>query len=282
MRIARVGPAGQERPVVVADQTAFLAEPVTADFDSRFFESGGLDRLRSALEGGRLPETDIGGLRLGAPVARPGNVLCIGLNYAMHAQETGQPIPSEPVLFLKAPNTVCGPNDEILIPRQSTKTDWEVELAVVIGRRASYLSSPEESLDHVAGYAISNDVSERTFQLERGGQWSKGKSCATFNPLGPWLVTTDEVGAADALDLSLTVNGAVRQQSNTSDMVFGVPYLVWYLSQFLVLDPGDVINTGTPAGVALGRADFEYLKPGDVVELTITGLGSQRQTVGAA
>ena len=268
--------------MVVVEGAAFDAAPLTADYDCRFLETGGLDRLRAALAAGELPVTDIGGQRIGAPIARPGNVLCIGLNYTMHAIETGQEIPEEPVLFLKAPNTVVGPNDDVVIPRQSTKTDWEVELAVVIGRRASYLESPDEALDHVAGYAISNDVSERAFQLERGGQWSKGKSCATFNPLGPWLVTTDDLGSADSLDMSLTVNGKLRQQSNTSDMVFGVPYLVWYLSQFLVLDPGDVINTGTPAGVALGRPDQPYLRPGDVVELTIDGLGTQRQEVTAA
>ena len=240
--------------MVVVDGTAFDAAPLTADFDGRFLETGGLDRLRAALAAGELPVTDIGGQRFGAPIARPGNVLCIGLNYTKHALETGQEIPEEPVLFLKAPNTVVGPNDDVVIPRQSTKTDWEVELAVVIGRRASYLESPDEALDHVAGYTISNDVSERAFQLDRGGQWSKGKSCATFNPLGPWLVTTDEPRFGRlARTCPSRSTGSCASRATPPTWCSGSAYFVWYLSQFLVLDPGDVINTGTPAGVALGR-----------------------------
>ena len=208
--------------------------------------------------------------------------MCIGLNYRDHAEETNAAIPGEPVLFLKTPDTVVGPNDEVLIPRRSTKTDYEVELAVVIGRTARYLDSPADGLACVAGYAISHDVSEREFQIERGGQWDKGKNCETFNPLGPWIVTADEIADPQSLALRLWVNGELRQDGNTKNMIFGVGHLVWYLSQFLVLRPGDVINTGTPAGVALGRPDKPYLREGDVVELEVDGLGRQRQTMGQA
>jgi 2,4-didehydro-3-deoxy-L-rhamnonate hydrolase len=224
-----------------------------------------------------LPTFAVAGLRIGAPIARPGAVLCIGMNYAAHAAESGNAPPSEPVLFLKTPNTVVGPDDDVRIPRGSTKTDWEVELAVVIGAQASYLDSPDDAAGVIAGYAISNDVSERAFQLETpGGQWSKGKSCPTFNPLGPWLVTPDEVGDPQALELTSAVNGELRQSSATRDMIFGVHYLIWHLSQYLMLEPGDVINTGTPEGVALsGR--FPYLQAGDTVELSISALGTQTQ-----
>ena len=222
-------------------------------------------------------------LTLRAPVPRPGKVLCIGLNYRDHAAETGAQIPAEPIIFLKAPYTVVGPNDHVLVPRGSTKTDYEVELGVVIGSPASYLATAEEGLAAVVGYVVSHDVSEREFQLERGGQWDKGKNCATFNPLGPWLVTADEVGDPGSLGLRLWVNGELRQDGSTKDMIFGVGELVCYLSQFMLLEPGDVINTGTPAGVALGRPDPKpYLRVGDVVECEIDGLGRQRQVMGAA
>jgi len=213
---------------------------------------------------------------------RPGAVLCIGQNYAAHAAESGVEPPTTPILFYKAPNTVVGPHDDILIPRGSTRTDWEVELGVVIGRRARYLASPDEALDHVAGYVVSNDVSERDFQLaQSGGQWSKGKSCETFQPLGPWLVTADEVPDPQAVRLRSWVNGDIRQDSSTEDMIFSVAYLVWHLSQYTVLDPGDVINTGTPQGVALsGR--FPYLQAGDVVEVEVEGLGRQRSVMAAS
>lgn len=277
MRLQRLGPVGQEQPVLLtADDRVLDLRPVTGDIDGPFLGDGGIDRARDALD--RLPEIDATGLRVGAPVARPGAVLCIGLNYADHASEAGATLPQEPVLFYKAANTVVGPDDDLLIPRGSTKTDWEVELAVIIGRRARYLDAPADALAHVAGYAVSNDVSERAFQLERGGQWSKGKSCETFNPLGPCLVTPDEVPDPQALAMRLSVNGEVRQDSSTAQMAFGVAYLVWYLSQFTVLDPGDVINTGTPAGVALGLSGNPYLREADVVEVEITGLGRQRQT----
>jgi 2-keto-4-pentenoate hydratase/2-oxohepta-3-ene-1,7-dioic acid hydratase in catechol pathway len=252
---------------------------VTGDIDGAFLAGGGVDRAREAVEAGRLPVLDPAGLRVGAPVAKPGAVLCIGQNYAAHAAESGAEPPSTPILFFKHPNTVVGPYDDVLIPLRSTKTDWEVELAVVVGRRARYLDSPDAALAHIAGYTIANDVSERDFQLaESGGQWSKGKCCETFNPLGPWLATPDEVPDPQRLGLRSWVNGEPRQDSHTSDMIFPVAYLVWHLSQYLVLDPGDVINTGTPQGVALsGR--FPYLKAGDLVEMEIEGLGRQRQSV---
>jgi 2-keto-4-pentenoate hydratase/2-oxohepta-3-ene-1,7-dioic acid hydratase in catechol pathway len=279
MKFMRVGPAGAGRPVLAGtDGLHYDLSGITADIDGAFLESG-VDRARAALAAGELPETDIAGLRVGPPIARPGVVLCIGMNYAAHAAETGALPPAEPVIFYKAPNTVVGPYDEVRIPRGSTRTDWEVELAVVIGRTARYLASPAEALDHVAGYVLSNDVSEREFQIDRsGGQWSKGKSCETFNPLGPWLLTADEVADPQDLPLRSWVNGEPRQDSSTKDMVFGVAHLIWYLSQFTVLDPGDVVNTGTPQGVALsGR--YPYLKAGDVMEIEVAGLGRQRNVL---
>ncbi|GAB3960248.1 fumarylacetoacetate hydrolase family protein [Micromonospora vulcania] len=221
-------------------------------------------------------------LRIGAPISRPGKIVCIGLNYRDHAAETGAAIPTEPVVFMKDPCTVVGPFDTVLIPRRSAKTDWEVELGVVIGRAARYLETPADALACVAGYLVSHDVSEREFQLERGGQWDKGKSCETFNPVGPELVTADEVGDPQDLRLNLSVNGVRRQDGTTADMVFPVDHVIWYLSQFMVLQPGDLINTGTPAGVAMGLAGQPYLRAGDVVELGITGLGTARQPIGQA
>lgn len=275
MKLLRLGPIGGERPVLL-DETGryFDLTLVVGDIDPAFFASGGVERVREAHAAGMLPEMDGEGLRVGAPVAKPGALLCIGLNYGAHAAESGAAPPAEPVLFYKATNTLCGPDDAIPIPRLSTKTDWEVELAVVIGRKARYLESPEQGLECVAGYSISNDLSEREFQLERsGGQWSKGKSCEGFNPMGPWLVTADEVSPQE-LGLRSWVNGEPRQDSSTSDMIFSVAHLIWHLSQFTVLDPGDVLNTGTPQGVGLsGR--FPYLKAGDVVEMEIDGLGRQ-------
>jgi 2-keto-4-pentenoate hydratase/2-oxohepta-3-ene-1,7-dioic acid hydratase in catechol pathway len=274
---------GAERPAVLDESGAVRdVSGVVSDIDGGLFAGDGLDRVRTALAGGALPVVD-SGERIGPPVARPGKVVCIGLNYSDHAAETGAPLPAEPVVFFKASNTVVGPNDRVLVPRASVKTDWEVELAVVIGRTARYLDTHAEAMECVAGYAISNDVSEREFQLERGGQWDKGKSCETFNPLGPWLVTADEVPDPQALGLRLWVNGTPRQNGRTSDMVFGVAEIVRYLSRFMVLEPGDVINTGTPAGVALGLPDPKpYLREGDVVEVEIDGLGKQRQEVGQA
>jgi 2-keto-4-pentenoate hydratase/2-oxohepta-3-ene-1,7-dioic acid hydratase in catechol pathway len=283
MRLMRLGPPGSEIPAVLtAEGTHLDLRPLTSDIDGAFLAGPGLDQARAAVQAGTLPALDATGLRVGPPVARPGAVLCIGMNYAAHAAETGAAPPERPVLFYKAPNTVVGPDDTVLNPRGATKLDWEVELAVVIGTRVRYLESAQRALDHVAGYAISNDVSERYFQIEiSGGQWSKGKSCETFNPLGPWLVTADEVADPQALRLRTRVNGAARQDSTTRDMVFAVAELIYQLSQVTVLEPGDIINTGTPQGVALsGR--FPYLVPGDTVELEIDGLGRQRQLVAQA
>ena len=221
-------------------------------------------------------------VRHGAPIARPGKVVCIGLNYKDHAEEAGMELPGEPVIFFKASNTVVGPYDEVLIPRGSEKTDWEVELGVVIGREARYLDSPAASADHIAGYCVCNDVSERAYQLERGGQWAKGKSCDTFNPVGPWLVTRDEVPDDGNLELMLEVNGQRMQTGNTATMAFGVGHLVWYVSQFMTLEPGDLISTGTPPGVGLGMKPPRYLEAGDTMRLSITGLGTQQQTCGLA
>ncbi|HKE67356.1 MAG TPA: fumarylacetoacetate hydrolase family protein [Micromonosporaceae bacterium] len=278
MRLLRVGPAGAERPAVVdADGTVRDLSTVTADIDGEFLAAG-LAAASDALLRGVLPPIATDGQRIGAPIARPGKVVCIGLNYRDHAAETGQAVPTRPIVFMKDPFTVVGPFDDVRIPRGSAKTDWEVELAVVIGTRARYLASPPDASAVVAGYAISNDVSEREFQLELSSQWDIGKSCETFNPLGPWLVTADEVADPQGLRLRLSVNGQVRQDGTTADMVFGVDHLVWYVSQYMVLEPGDVINTGTPAGVALGRPDHPYLRAGDVVDTEIDGLGRQRQT----
>lgn len=283
MRLLRIGPPGSERPAAYSDDGTLLdLSGLTGDIDGPFLSGGGIERARAAAEAGELPLLDAAGQRVGAPVARPGKVVCIGLNYADHAAESGLDAPGEPVVFFKANNTVVGPDDDVLIPLGSTKTDYEVELAVVIGRTARYLDSPDAAAEVIAGYAISNDVSEREFQLERGGQWVKGKSCETFNPLGPWLVAADAVPDCQSLALRLWVNGELRQDGTTADMIFGVHHIVAYLSQFMVLEPGDVINTGTPAGVALGRPDQPYLRKGNVVELEIDGLGRQRQTVGAA
>jgi 2-keto-4-pentenoate hydratase/2-oxohepta-3-ene-1,7-dioic acid hydratase in catechol pathway len=277
MRFLRVGESGEERPVVLdAAGRYFDLTGLTTDIDGRFLAGGGIEAVRAALLAGTLPETDVSDERIGAPIARPPAVLCIGMNYAAHAAESGAMPPDNPVLFQKHPNTVVGPHDPIVVPRNSAKTDWEVELGVVIGTRAGYLDSPDDAAGVIAGYVLSNDVSERAYQLEvSGGQWSKGKSCASFNPLGPWLVTADEVGDAAGLRMFSRVNGEQRQDSSTADMIFDVPFLVWHLSQYLVLEPGDLLNTGTPEGVALsGR--FPYLSAGDTVEIGIDKLGTQR------
>jgi 2-keto-4-pentenoate hydratase/2-oxohepta-3-ene-1,7-dioic acid hydratase in catechol pathway len=283
VKLLRVGPPGAERPAVL-DAAGELRDlsGVVDDIAGPVLSPDGLANLAAAAAGD-LPVLDRGALRIGPPVARPGKVVCIGLNYRDHAAETNQALPTEPVVFMKGSDTVVGPHDDVFIPRGSVKTDWEVELAVVIGTRARYLGSADEALRCVAGYAVANDVSEREFQIERGGQWDKGKSCETFNPLGPWLVTADEVPDPQALGLRLWVNGQPKQDGNTKDMAFGVAEIVRYLSQFMVLEPGDVINTGTPAGVALGQPEPKpYLRAGDVLELEIDGLGRQRQRLVAA
>ncbi|MET9260054.1 fumarylacetoacetate hydrolase family protein [Amycolatopsis sp. NPDC004079] len=284
MRFVRLGAAGAERPFVRAgDGTLHDLSGVTPDIDGAFLAGDGPAKAAQALEAGELPVVDGAGLRVGAPIAAPGKIVCIGMNYRRHAEETGAAVPTEPVLFMKAPDVMVGPFDEVLVPRGSTATDWEVELGVVIGKTARYLESADEALAHVAGYVVSNDVSERDFQLNRGGQWDKGKNCETFNPLGPELVTADEVPDPQALGLRTWVNGEKVQDSSTKDMVFGVAEIIHYLSQFMVLRPGDLINTGTPEGVALGQPEPKpYLRAGDVVELEIDGLGKQRQTFGQA
>jgi 2-keto-4-pentenoate hydratase/2-oxohepta-3-ene-1,7-dioic acid hydratase in catechol pathway len=283
MKLLRVGPSGAERPAALDDEGRLRdLTGVVPDIDGAFLAGSGPERAAAALADGDLPVLDVDGLRIGAPL-RPGKIVCIGLNYRDHAAESNLPVPAEPVVFMKAPDTVIGPYDQVLVPRGSTKTDWEVELAVVIGRTARYLESEADALACVGGYAVSHDVSEREFQLERGGQWDKGKSCETFNPLGPWLVTADEVPDPQALGLRLWVNGEARQNGSAKDMIFGVAEIVRYLSQFMVLYPGDLINTGTPAGVALGQPEPKpYLRAGDVVELEVDGLGRQRQEIGQA
>jgi 2-keto-4-pentenoate hydratase/2-oxohepta-3-ene-1,7-dioic acid hydratase in catechol pathway len=277
VRLVRVGEAGGERPCVLReDGTAVDVSPLVGDVDGAFLEGGGVERLRREMASHPdLATVDTRSERVGPCVARPPKVVCIGLNYVDHAEESGQAVPSEPVVFFKAPNTVVGPYDDVRIPRGSEKTDWEVELGVVVGREARYLEDEAAAREVIAGYAVSHDVSERAFQLERGGQWVKGKSCETFNPLGPWLVTPEEVLDPQALALSLTLNGETVQRGSTAHMIFSVAHVVWYLSQFMVLEPGDLINTGTPAGVGMARG--RYLRDGDVTELEITGLGRQRQ-----
>ncbi len=278
MRLARVGPVGHEIPVVEVEGASFDLRPITDDINGEFLGSGGLQRVRDALASGRLSDlADARSMRVGAPLASPGKIVCIGLNYRDHAEETGAAVPSEPVVFMKDPSTVVGPHDTVYIPRASVKTDWEVELGVVIGATARYLESPADAWRTIAGYVLSHDVSEREFQLERGGQWDKGKSCETFNPLGPYLVTAEEIGDPHDLRLRLWVNGTQRQDGTTANMIFGIDHVIWYLSQFMVLHPGDIINTGTPAGVALGLRDHPYLQAGDVVELEIDQLGRARQ-----
>ncbi|MFF1353621.1 fumarylacetoacetate hydrolase family protein [Streptomyces sp. NPDC058297] len=280
MKLLRVGTAGAERPALL-DAEGVLRDlgGVVPDIDGTLLaDDAALARVRAAAESGELPVLDADGLRVGPPVARIGKVVCIGLNYHDHAAETGAQPPAEPVVFFKAADTVIGPDDTVLVPRKSVKTDWEVELAIVIGRTARYLESHEEALAHVAGYAVAHDVSEREFQIERGGTWDKGKNCETFNPLGPWLVTADEIADPQALDLKLWVNGELKQDGSTADQIFPVAEVVRYVSQFMTLYPGDVINTGTPAGVAMGQPEPKpYLRAGDVVELEIEGLGRQRQ-----
>ena len=282
MYLMRLGPVGSERPVVRIDDSHYLdVSDVVDDFDEAFFGSNGLTRLADLVRERSTTEQlqEFGEERIGAPIARPHQILCIGLNYSDHAAETGAAVPEEPILFTKSPNTLIGPNDDVRMPRGSTKLDWEVELGVVIGQRTSYLDSVDDARAAIAGYVVVNDVSERAFQIERGGQWSKGKSAETFNPAGPWLVTPDEIDDVRNLRMWLDVSGVRRQDGSTSTMIFDPYFVVHYLSQFLVLEPGDLIDTGTPPGVGMGMQPPVWLKAGDVMELGIDGLGSQRQTV---
>lgn len=284
MRLIRFGAKGSEKPGVLDNHGVRLdLSKYFDDWNANFLGGDGLTLLsdvlkREASSLPAVPESE----RWGAPVPRPGKVVCIGLNYSDHAEETGAAIPKEPIIFLKASNTVIGPFDQVLIPRGSQKTDWEVELGVVIGKEARYLDSAASASAHIAGYCVSHDVSERAFQLERGGLWTKGKSCDTFNPLGPWLTTVDEIPDVQSLSLKLWVNGQQRQNGSTAKMIFGVYFLVHYLSQFMTLEPGDVVTTGTPPGVGMGMKPQVYLKDGDVVELEVEHLGRQKQHVGKA
>jgi 2,4-diketo-3-deoxy-L-fuconate hydrolase len=282
MYLMRLGPIGSERPIVRIDDSHYVdVSDVVDDFDETFFGSNGIPRLTETVQERTAAEQlqEFGEERIGAPIARPHQILCIGLNYSDHAAETGAAIPDEPIMFTKSPNTLVGPNDDVRIPRGSTKLDYEVELGVVIGSRTSYLDAVEQARSAIAGYLVVNDVSERAFQIERGSQWSKGKSAETFNPAGPWLVTPDEIDDVRDLRMWLDVSGERRQNGSTSTMNFDPYFIVHYLSQFLVLEPGDLINTGTPPGVGMGMQPQAWLQAGDVIELGIEGLGSQRQTV---
>lgn len=277
MKLIRFGEAGKEKAGVVIGKEYYDVSSFGEDYNEQFFENDGLDRLQKFVEseGEKLPKVDQG-VRLGSPIARPSKIICIGLNYADHAKETGAAIPSEPIIFFKSTTAIIGPNDDVIIPKNSTKSDWEVELAVVIRKKASYVGEAE-AMNYVAGYCLHNDLSEREFQLERNGQWVKGKSCDTFAPLGPFLATKGEIEDVDNLDVWLKLNNKQVQKSNTSNLIFKIPFLVSYLSQFMTLLPGDVISTGTPAGVGLGMNPQLYLKPGDVMELGIEGLGVSKQ-----
>jgi 2-keto-4-pentenoate hydratase/2-oxohepta-3-ene-1,7-dioic acid hydratase in catechol pathway len=279
MKLIRFGEVTNEKPGVIIGDEYYDASSFGEDYGEPFFENDGLNRLQKFVESNKdtLPRVEKG-IRLGCPVARPSKIVCIGLNYADHARETGAAIPAEPIIFFKSTTAIVGPNDTVIIPKNSKKTDWEVELAVVIGKKASYVAEAD-AMNYVAGYCLHNDLSEREFQLERNGQWVKGKSCDTFAPLGPFLATKDEVADVDNLQVWLKLNDKEVQKSNTSNLIFKIPFLVSYLSQFMTLLPGDVISTGTPAGVGLGMNPQVYLKPGDVMELGIDGLGSSKQNV---
>ncbi|OXA74040.1 ureidoglycolate lyase [Flavobacterium aquidurense] len=277
MKLIRFGEAGKEKPGILAGEKRFDVSSIVTDYNETFFEENGLEKLKKALESNPvLPEVDAN-VRLGSPVARPSKIICIGLNYVDHCLETNAPIPTEPIIFFKSTTSLCGPNDDLIIPKNSEKTDWEIELAFVVGKKASYVEEAD-ALDYVAGYALLNDYSERAFQIERGGQWAKGKGCDTFAPLGPFLATQDEIADVNNIPMWLTVNGKKFQNSNTSNLVFKIPFLVHYLSQFMTLLPGDIISTGTPPGVGLGiKPDPIYIKEGDVIELGMDGLGSSKQ-----
>jgi len=277
MKLIRFGEPGKEKTGVIINDKRYDTSAFGEDYNEAFFENDGLNRLSNFLEDSLLPEVS-DDVRLGAPFARPSKIVCIGLNYRAHAMETNAPIPAEPVIFMKSTTALVGPNDNIVIPKNSVKTDWEVELAVVIGKRASYVDEAD-AMNYVAGYVLHNDVSEREFQIERGGTWDKGKGCDTFAPMGPFLATKDEVADPHSLRLWLKLNGKILQDSTTADFIFNIPQVISYTSQFMTLLPGDVISTGTPAGVGLGMKPPFYLNPGDVIELGVDGLGEAKQTV---
>jgi len=278
MKLIRFGEPGKEKPGVLVGEKRYDLSSVVMDYNEAFFENSGLESLQQIVDNrlGEMPEVSVSE-RLGSPVARPSKIICIGLNYVDHCIETNAPIPTEPIIFFKSTTALCGPNGEVIIPKNSEKTDWEVELAFVMSKKASYVEEAD-AMDYVAGYCLHNDYSERAFQLERGGQWAKGKGCDTFAPMGPFLATTNEIADVDNLKMWLTVNGKTYQNSNTLNLVFKIPFLVHYLSQFMTLLPGDVISTGTPPGVGLGiKPEPVYIKPGDVIELGIEGLGASKQ-----
>lgn len=277
MKLIRFGEPGKEKPGIIISEKCFDVSEFIKDYDETFFRDDGIFHLEKIVAENSLPEINVH-QRLGCPVAKPSKIICIGLNYAKHAKETNANVPKEPIIFFKSTTALSGPNDDIMIPKNSSKTDWEVELAVVLGKRTCYVEE-HEAMNYVAGYCLHNDISEREFQIERGGQWVKGKSCDTFAPIGPWLVTKDEIHDVDNLRLWLTVNGKKVQDENTNDLIFKIPYLISYVSQFMTLLPGDILSTGTPAGVGLGFNPPVYLKEGDVVELGIEGLGTQKQKV---
>jgi 2,4-diketo-3-deoxy-L-fuconate hydrolase len=276
MKLIRFGEAGKEKPGVVINDTCCDVSAWVQDYDEDFFENGGLAKLEKVISANKLPAIDV--KRYGCPVKKPSKIVCIGLNYSDHAKETGATIPAEPVIFMKSTTALIGPNDDVIIPKNSQKTDWEVELAVVIGKKAQYVEE-SDAMDYVAGYSLHNDISEREFQLERGGTWDKGKGCDTFAPIGPWLVTKDEIKDVHNLRLWLTVNGKTMQDGSTSNLIFKIPLLVSYVSRFMTLLPGDVISTGTPNGVGLAMKPPVYLKPSDIMELGIDGLGKSKQKV---
>ena len=281
MKLIRFGAEGKEKPGVIINEKRYDVSSIVSDFNESFFENDGLETLKAALQNNPvLPEVDQN-VRLGSPVARPSKIICIGLNYVDHCRETNAPIPTEPIIFFKSTTSLCGPDDDLIIPKNSTKTDWEVELAFVVGKKASYVDEAD-ALNYVAGYALLNDYSERAFQIEMGGQWAKGKGCDTFAPLGPFLATQDEIADVNNIPMWLTVNGKKFQNSNTSNLVFKIPFLLHYLSQFMTLLPGDIVSTGTPPGVGLGIKPFPiYVKAGDVIELGMDGLGSSKQVAKA-
>ena len=275
MKLIRFGEAGKEKPGIIINDKRYDASAFGEDYNEQFFESGGLNRLADFVKGNGLPEIS-GSVRLGCPVGRPSKIVCIGLNYADHARETNATPPPEPVIFLKSTTAIVGPNDDIMIPKDSVKTDWEVELAVIIGKKASYVDEAN-AMEYVAGYVLHNDVSEREFQLERSGTWDKGKGCDTFAPIGPFMATAGEIADSNNLRLWLKLNGKIMQDGTTANFIFDIPFLIAYTSKFMTLLPGDIISTGTPAGVGLGMKPNVYLKPGDVIELGIDGLGSATQ-----
>jgi 2,4-diketo-3-deoxy-L-fuconate hydrolase len=281
MKLIRYGQAGKENMGVIINGVKYDVSALGGDYNEQFFEDNGLARLEEFVKANQGKLIEIGDdERLGSPIARPSKIVCIGLNYADHAHETGAPLPPEPVIFFKSTTALTGPYDDVTIPKNSVKTDWEVELAIVIGKKASYVEEAEAA-DYIAGYVLHNDLSEREFQLERNGTWDKGKGCDTFAPLGPFLATRDEIGDDNDLKLWLSVNGEMMQNGTTANFIFKIPLLISYVSQFMTLLPGDVISTGTPAGVGLGMKPPLYLQPGDVVELGIDGLGTQRQVLKA-